>query len=163
MKLYEIPLRYQQWLDKVEDNDGEVTEELTSELAEIEDDLATKADAYAAMIKKFKYEEDAYREEARRMTARATSAAAKQNWLKFNLMQAMKQFGVDKVKGGRFSVSKIVNKVPTIAWDSNQQIPFRFQKIQVVLDKEFAKQVLEEEGSLPEGFKVTNTEYVRIA
>lgn len=163
MKLYEIPLRYQKWIDKVEENEGEVSEELAAELLEIEDDLATKADSYAAMIRKFKYEEEAFREESRRMAAKAASAAARQERLKFFLMQAMKSFSVDRICGGRFSISRIVNKTPAITWDSNQAIPKRFQRIQISLDKEGALAAFKSEGSLPEGFKISNTEYVRIS
>lgn len=163
MKLYEIPVRYQAFLDRVDENDGEITEDLASMLASIEDDLATKADAYAAMIKKFNYEEEAFREEARRLSIRAAAAAKTQENLRDLLLHAMKAIGLDRIRGKRFSISRVVNKTPSIVWESNRTIPPAFQKISVSLDKEAAHKILDEEGSLPEGFKITNTEYVRIS
>lgn len=162
MKLYEIPIRYQEWLAKVEENDGELDGELEIELDEIEDDFATKADAYSAMIRSFKYEEEAYREEVRRMSAKADAAAHKQERLKHHLLWNMKAMKIDRVKGKMFSISRVVNKTPAISWDSNQPIPERFRRVRVSLDGKAAHEALESEGSLPEGFKVTNTEYVRI-
>lgn len=162
MKLYEIPLRYQVFIDRVDENDGEITEDLASMLASIEDELATKADAYAAMIKRFKYEEEAFRSEIRVLTRKANASAKAQENLRGLLLHAMKSIGLDRIKGKRFSVSRVVNKTPSIAWESNRQIPPAFQKISVSLDKEAAHKILEDGGSLPEGFKITNTEYVRI-
>lgn len=162
MKLYTIPIRYQSWIDKVDDNDGEITEDLMQEIESIEVDLSTKADAYAAMIRRFQYEEEAYREEARRMSAKAHASVKVQEKLRFLLMNAMRAMSLDRIRGKRFSISRILNKIPSISWESNQPIPPVFQKVIISLDKEIAHKVLNEEGFLPEGFKITNTEYVRI-
>lgn len=162
MKLYTIPIRYQAWIDRVEDNDGEITEDLVLDLESIEADLSTKADAYAAIIRKLQHEEEAYREEARRMSAKAHASVRIQEKLRFLLMYSMKAMSLDRIRGKRFSISRILNKIPSISWESNQPIPPIFQKVSISLDKEIAHKVLNEEGFLPEGFKITNTEYVRI-
>lgn len=163
MKLYEIPVRYQAFLDCVDENDGEITDDLASMLASIEDDLATKADAYAAMIKRFHYEEEAFRSEIRVLTRKANASAKAQENLRGLLLHAMNAIGLDRIRGKRFSVSRIVNKIPSIAWESNLPIPFAFQKMSVTLDGEAAHKTFKEEGTLPEGFKITNKEYVRIS
>ena len=45
--LYEINEAFQNWLLKVEDNEGEVTEELMTEFENISCDFEVKAEAYA--------------------------------------------------------------------------------------------------------------------
>lgn len=162
MKLYEIPLRYQAFLDRVDENDGEITEDLESMLASIEDDLATKADAYAAMIQKMKYEEEAYREEIKRLTVKANASSKAQERLRDFLLRAMKAMDVGRVRGKRFLINRIVNKRPSITWASQEPIPERFRRYRYSLAGDLAHEVFEEEGSLPDGFKIVNTEYVMI-
>ena len=64
MKLYEIPHVYRELLARIEDNDGELTAELTAELDTIDDTLANKVDAYCAIIRQIDHDHDAYRQEA---------------------------------------------------------------------------------------------------
>lgn len=162
VKLYELPFAYEQWERKVEENDGEINEFLMEELAELEGTLGEKVDACCAVLKKFEYEEYAYREEARRLTERARVSANKQTRLKNYVMAVMEQMKTDHIKGKRFSVRYSQTTKPTINWISSEPIPENFRKSVETLDKQAALASYEGEGFLPEGFEVRFTRFVVI-
>lgn len=162
MKLYEIPSAYQAWMRKIEDNDGEISQELDAELEAIDCAFSKKVDAYAALIIQAKHEEKAMREEVHRMEEKARSLANLQKRLKQMLMQGMKSMDTEKVKGHRFRVQLMHAQMPTIHWVSSDPIPEPFQKNTVSLDYDAALKSYRDIGSLPQGFDVKIVEYVLI-
>ena len=103
--LYSITEEMQSWIDKVEDNDGVVTDELLLELDGIEGSFEDKAEAYAAVIKTYEAEEAVLTAEIQRLTARRTSRQNNVKRLRGNLVQAMQLFGLSKHKSPRWTIS----------------------------------------------------------
>lgn len=163
MKLYEIPAVYRALLARVEDNDGELTQELAADLEAIDDTLASKVDAYCALVKQLDYDHDAYRQEARRLQLKAQGCENTVKRLKEMLLQAMAAMDVASFKGKLFFVRRHKASFPAINWVSPAEIPEPFQKIKIELDKGAALEAYKDAGGyLPEGFEVRFTEYVTI-
>ena len=162
MKLYELPERYRVWLNKVEDCDGEVTEDLQKELDAIDTDIATKADAYCGLIAQFKHEEAALREEAKRMEVKAQVVAHRQERLRAALLEAMKVLELDSIRGRRFLVRKSRSFRPAIRWESNERIPEGYRRVIETLDTDAVLKDHTEGAELPEGIKLTWKEFLTI-
>ena len=163
MKLYEIPTAYRELLALVEDHDGELTEELAARLEALDDTLANKVDAYCAIIKQIDHDHDAYRQEARRLQLKAQGCENTVKRMKEMMMQAMGALDATTFKGKLFFVRKHKASIPTITWDSYEEIPPQFQKVKVELDKGAALEAYNAAGGdLPPGFVVKFTEFVTI-
>lgn len=162
MKLYELPERYRVWLNKVEEQDGEVTEDLQKELDALDTDIATKADAYCGLIAQFKHEEAALREEAKRMEVKAQVAAHRQERLRVALLEAMKVMDLDTIRGRRFFVRKSRSFRPAIRWESHERIPEGYRRVIESLDTEAVLQDHTAGVPMPEGIKMTWKEFVII-
>ena len=62
-----------------------------------------------------------------------------------------------------FSFASIRTSIPTITWESNDEIPAGFQKVKFELDKLAAIEAYHDAGGdLPQGFAVKFTEYITI-
>ena len=161
-RLYEFPEMYRLWMDKVEANEGELSPELVNELEKISASLETKVDSYAGMIRQFKYEEEMFREEAKRMARKSCVAAAKVEGLKRLLLQTMRAMQASKLKGREFHALLRRSSVPKITWESNDDIPEPYRRVEVSLDYKEAWKFYRDTGALPEGFKVVYSEFVQI-
>ena len=163
MKLYEIPPVYRELLARIEDNDGELTEELAAQWEAIDNTLADKVDAYCAVIRQIDYDHAAYRQEARRLQLKAQGCENTIKRMKEMLMQAMAALDVSTFKGKLFFIRKHRASIPTITWNSNEEIPAPFQKIKVELDKSAALDAYHDAGGhLPREFDVKFTEFITI-
>lgn len=163
MKLYEIPPVYRALLARIEDNDGELTEELAAELESLDDTLASKVDAYCAIIRQLDHDHDAYRHESRRLQLKAQGCESSVRRMKEMLLHAMAALDVASFKGKLFFVRKHRASVPLITWEATADIPAEFQKIKVELDKGAAFEAYHDAGGhLPEGFQVKFTDYITI-
>ena len=163
MKLYEIPAAYRAILAEIEDNDGELTQELAERLEDIDDTLASKVDAYCAIIKQIDHDHDTYRQESRRLQLKAQGCENTSKRMRDMLMQAMGAMDVATFKGRLFFVRRHRASIPSINWVSRDEVPEPFRKVKIELDKGAALEAYHEAGgSLPEGFEVRFTEFITI-
>jgi len=105
MKLYEIKDSFRNWLEKVQETEGEVTPELMTELNGINEDFDIKAEAYAIIIKELEADSKALKAEKQRIEerqARATNLAEK---LSQSLAEAMALLGKEKFETAKCKVS----------------------------------------------------------
>lgn len=125
--LYEINEAFQNWLLKVEDNYGEITEELMTEFENISCDFEVKAEAYAVLIKQKRMEIEALEVEIDRLAERQAQAKKTADRLAERLTQALNLFGKDKFETTKCKVSFRTSKAIEILDESI--LPEEFFKI----------------------------------
>ena len=125
--LYEINEEFQNWLLKVEDNEGEVTEELMTEFENISCDFEVKAEAYAVLIKQKRAETEALKAEKDRLGERQAQAEKTADRLAERLTNALNLFGKDKFETIKCKVSFRTSKCVEITDET--LIPDEFFKI----------------------------------
>lgn len=163
MKLYELPERYKAWMNKVEAQDGEVNDGLFMELEKIEGDVATKIDAYCALIRQYKYEEQILKEEAAAMRIKMATAIQRQERLKLMILSIMQSMDIQILRGKRFWVHRRNNhKNPSISWDSNERIPEPYRNVIETFNAEKAHEDYNAGIELPPGVKIVSKEHLMI-
>lgn len=98
MKLYDIQEQYRAWLNKVEEQDGELTEADLAELDNNETDFKEKANNYAGLILTLEAEAEALTEAGKKQLARAKAKTDKAEFLRARLTTACTERGVDKLE-----------------------------------------------------------------
>jgi hypothetical protein len=96
--LYHIRQDHLSLLCLVEENDGELTEDMQEQLRLTEDGFKEKAISYGFVIKKAEGESDVIAAEIRRLTALKQRADRRAELFKQLLDEGMRQFGYDKVE-----------------------------------------------------------------
>jgi len=105
MKLYEINDAYYKWLEKVKENEGELTEEMIIEFESISENADVKHEAYAVIIKQLEGENELVKAEKQRLAERHTQTENRINWLKSKLANSLEFFGKEKFETPKCKVS----------------------------------------------------------
>lgn len=105
MKLYEINDAYWQWLEKVQENEGELTEEMIIEFESISENADIKHEAYAVIIKQLEGEKELVKAEKQRLAERQVQTESRIEWLKSRLANSLEFFGKDKFETPKCKVS----------------------------------------------------------
>ena len=103
--LYEINNEYFNWLEKAQEADGEIGQDLFIEFEHICNEFATKAEAYAVLIKQLNGEADILKAEEDRIAERRKKAEKTAETLKQRLAESMHFFGKDKFETSKCKVS----------------------------------------------------------
>lgn len=157
--LYEINKDFQNWLLKVEDNEGEVTEELMIEFENIGGDFEVKAEAYAVLIKQKKAESEAIKAEKLRLTERQAQAEKTVSGLTERLTNALNLFGKDKFETSKCKVSFRTSKSVEITDET--LIPDEYFKITKTPNKTNIKTAINE-GKEIKGAVITENKNIQI-
>lgn len=142
-------------------NDSELTPELESAINQIEADLETKADSVMVLVQEAEHEAEAARLESNRLRSRAQACDHRAASLRKYLMDTLTSMGRHRIITPRFK-GTIQLAQESIRWTFASDPPERFQRVTVDLDGTAARKALRDEGSLPEGFEVTRTRFLRI-
>ena len=161
MNLYQIPKAYRAWAQVVEENHGELNDELESMWQSIHDTLEEKAEAVAALVREAEAEEDAFRKEATRLEHAARAAANRGRTLRTLLLEAMLATGTRHLKGPRFSLTVKDASVPSIRWTGPGDPPEWAQRKSVELDGMKVHDAYNRGNSL-EGFTVSYSRVLHI-
>lgn len=137
MTLYEISEEYRAWMARLEENDGELTDELKEEFSAIAGSLADKADVYAKIIKeKVMFGAELKKERDRLKTPSEKNDKVIDRLL--NMMaEAMGLLGRDKIETPSYT-AKFVKSSGVIVTDQDK------------LPKEFLKETVEVKPMLSE-------------
>lgn len=181
MKLYEIADDYRTLIAWMEDHAEELAQvsddgsgphpELLSQLDQIHDDFARKAEAVALIIRELIAESAAWKAEADRLAAHARATAARADWLKGYLLHQLRRMDLRRVDGRLIKIRRQVNTRPAIAPAGDPaDLPSDWKKVTIALDGTRAYEDLKAAGKLPtapgeypiDGLRVTLGEHVRI-
>ena len=105
MKLYEINDAYYKWLEKVKENDGELTQEMLIEYESIDGEFEEKAEAYAILIKTLNAEAELIKAEKQRLDERQKQKERLAESLKERLTQSMQFLEKDKLETAKCKIS----------------------------------------------------------
>ena len=105
MKLYEINDAYYKWLEKVQENEGELTQEMLIEYESIDGEFEEKAEAYAVLIKTLNAEADLIGSEEKRLAERRRRKENLSERLKERLAESMRIFERDKLETAKCKIS----------------------------------------------------------
>lgn len=139
-------------------------DELAEELAKINDNLETKADNYARIIRNIEGDVNAIDAELKRLnTAKASKMNAVKR-MKENLMTAMVETGKTKFKTELFSfgVQKNGGVAPLELTVKPEELPSEFQKVKIEADATAIRKYIEETGDLSYGVLKDRGETLRI-
>lgn len=160
--LWEIAGEVVELFEKVEQQGGELTDELEEQLDSLNLEAETKLENLACYIQNLEAEGKAIVDTASKAVARGRSRLAKAKRLRAYMALNMDAIGQDRVDTDRVSV-KLKNSQPKIEWSGEvDDIPPQFQRHTIALDKSKAKASLKEEGELPEGFVITQGKHISL-
>ena len=114
MKLYEINDAYYKWLEKVQENEGELTPEMLTEIDCIEGEFEEKGEAYAVLIKTLNAEAELIGSEEKRLAERRRRKENLSERLKERLAESMRIFERDKLETAKCKVSFRTSKAVEI-------------------------------------------------
>lgn len=160
--LYQLTGMYEILQNAVELNPTD--EELQAEFDKINDDIETKADNYARIIRNLEIEIDGIEAESVRLAERKASRMNTIKRMKENLMESMKQTGKTKFKTDLFSfgVQKNGGKEPLVLDVKVEDLPDELVKVKREADNEAIRAYIEETGDLTYAHTEERKESLRI-
>ncbi len=128
MKLYEINDAYYKWLEKAQENEGELTQEMLIEYESIDGEFEEKAEAYAILIKTLNAEAELIKAEKQRLDERQKQKERLAESLKERLTQSMQLLEKDKLETAKCKVSFRTSKAVEIVDEA--KLPDEYFKIE---------------------------------
>lgn len=166
--LYEIDGNWSALEQLLIEAEGDISgipgETLEQWLKELETDLSTKADGYAAMIQEILARAEARKAEADRLNHRAKVDFAAAERLTLWLKEVMVKHGVKKLKTLHFNISVCNNGGRTpieLTWPV-EQIPAEYIRLQPIVKMDEVRDALEK-GPLPFAKELPRGTYLRIS
>lgn len=145
MNLYELTAVYQQLQNQIES--GENVDDL---MQEINDELESKADGYARVIRNMEGSIDAFKAEEKRLAEKRRSLENAVDKLKRDLFDSMKSTGKKKFKTElfTFSIQKNGGAMPVIVDVPTDQLPDDLVIVSEKPDLKAIAKLIEETGDL---------------
>lgn len=161
LKLYEIEQQYVELANQIIDNDGEITEELEKQLKINENELKTKGQAYALIIKQFEADNASIKAEKERLDNLAKSRQKTIDKLKERLLQSMNLYQLKDITTPLTKIS-IRNSTSTTITDESS-IPKEYMIIteDKKPDKKSIKESLQN-GTVVAGAELTTNQNINI-
>lgn len=160
MKLYQLTQNYNNLLDLL-DNPDISKEMIEAALNEVGEEIETKAENIAKLIKSIEVDVTGYREEEKRLSNRRRTLENRIVELKEYLDEAMRATGRDKIKGKVFTIG-FQNNPPSVDVTSEKDIPKQyFTEQSPILDKRMLLADLKD-GKEITGVTIKQTMSIRI-
>lgn len=175
--LYEITEQFRSIFSMLEENGGELTEEIVDQMGGLEIDLEAKVDGYCKRICDLEGDTEKFKQEESRLATRRKAMEMEIESLKEWMKSCLKAIGKDKVKTEIFSV-QIQRSAPAVVVEDESAIPeeYRIASVEVALiglpeillpyakiranKTEIAKHL--KEGEEIPGVRLESSEYLRI-
>ncbi|ACU61320.1 siphovirus Gp157 family protein [Chitinophaga pinensis] len=103
--LFNIRQEHLSLLTEIEDNEGELTEEILAKLQLSQEDFQSKVISYGFVIKKLDAESDVIAAEIKRLQSLKSKADKRADLFRKIIDEGMKQFGYDKVESELLKIS----------------------------------------------------------
>ena len=160
MNLYELTAVYQRLQDQIE-----AGEDYEGILAVIGDEIETKADGYARVIRNMEAQASAFREEEKRIAEKRKRLESSVDRLKQNLFDSMKATGKEKFKTElfTFSIQKNGGSLPVIVDVPTEKLPDDLVQITEKPDLKAIQKYIEETGDLTYAHFGEKGEHLRIS
>lgn len=148
MNIYDLTAKYKHLQTALECEPDD--EEIAILLAEVEDDIETKADGYGRIIRNLQAEVGGLTSEIDRLTKRQKSRENVIKRMKENLMYSMKETGKTKFKTELFSfgVQKNGGKAPIELTVKPEELPDELRKVEYKADNDAIREYIESTGDL---------------
>lgn len=159
MRLYEIEEAYRIWQQKIEMQDGELTEEDFAELERLNVLADDKIDGYSVIIKESLAEAEILKQEAEKLFARAKSKTKLAERLKGNLDLFMQSQGREKHTSLKAQISYRQSVVLEI--DENVKLAKKWYRVKTEIDKSAIKDYLKSGGKV-KGCLLVNKQNIQI-
>lgn len=133
--IFNIQSDYIELMNQIEDNEGEITPEISEQLDITREQLEDKATSYCYLSKQIDVDNDQIDAEISRLQALKSYKAKIQAELKERVSEAMVRFGIDKIEKNNLKLSFRASKQLIII--EGTKIPKQFQivKMNTVVDK----------------------------
>lgn len=92
--IFDIAREYEDILSIIEDNEGEITPEITEKLSINESELEDKLRNYKHIIDRYKYEKEYVKDEQERLRNKIASRENTIRFLKNNIVETLKIYGI---------------------------------------------------------------------
>ncbi len=125
--LYNILQEHQLLLQKIEENDGEITNEIAEAFNLTNDQFEEKAASYGYVIKSVEDESEIIAKEIKRLTDLKKRQDNKSELLRYKLSEAMQQFGYSEIKKNNLRL--FFRKSFPVQIDNEDLIPKEFRKV----------------------------------
>lgn len=129
MKLYELTGKYAVLMKVVDEAEGEITEEVESQLREIEDSVQNKVHNCLMAIRNMEADADALKREEDRLSARRKAQENKQKRLRKYIIECLQYAKISKVKTDLFNV-RLNPPKDRVEIDDVEAIPDRYVVIE---------------------------------
>jgi hypothetical protein len=129
ISIYNIEKNYNQLAEQLIDNDGELTPELSEQLAITEEQLQNKSVAYSFVIKEMDADVDIIDAEIKRLQAAKKQREKASEYLKERIKHAMDLFQIDEIKTPLVKIN--FRKSETVEVDDVNQLPSLYKVVKV--------------------------------
>jgi hypothetical protein len=159
--IYNIELDHLEIMAEIENNEGEITEEIAEKLELTIDEFETKATSYAYVIKHYDDELANIQNEVDRLRKIALSKINAREGVKGRIYAAMIRFNIDKVENNNIKLS--FRKSQSLVIDEGAVIPDNYINVKEVetIDKKALKEAILE-GSTFAGIYVSENKNLQI-
>jgi SpoVK/Ycf46/Vps4 family AAA+-type ATPase len=158
MRLYELSQNYLQLMNMIEDMEDDA---LKDTLESIEDEIHSKAENIAKLMRNIDGDIDAIKTEEKRLADRRKALENRKNGLKQYVEDQLNLTGIDKVKTATFTIA-IQNNPPSVHIDDHEHIPTTYWVAQEPkLDKKLLLQYLKD-GNEINGVRLVQNRSLRI-
>lgn len=159
--IYHIQSEHLQLMQQIEDNEGELTPELSAQLDLTKDEFETKAVSYGYLMKSINNDNVTIKCEIDRLSALLKSKERLEDELKFRLTEAMIRLGYEKVSKNNLTLSLRKSEVVSIDADAVISKEFQSTKISVTPDKTALKAAIKD-GRTIEGVRIIENQNLQI-
>ena len=149
ISIFNIEQNYNKLAEQLIDNDGELTSELSEQLAITEEQLQNKSVAYSFVIKQMDADVDIIDAEIKRLQALKKQREKASDYLKERIRHAMDTFQIEEIKTPLVKIN--FRKSETVEVDDVNQLPSLYKVVKVTeqADKAAIK------AALKDGVEVT--------
>lgn len=159
--IYNIEREYLEIAEILQENGGELTEEVETALAINKDELSVKAANYGYVVKSIVDDNNAIDAEIERLTALKSAGSKTIDRLKHAVHTAMDMYGIEEIKINNIKIN--FRKSTSVTIENEGLIPFIFQseKVTTTIQKKEIGVVLKAGGEVP-GACLTNNKSLQI-
>lgn len=162
MQLYELADSYRRIIRKIEDNDGELTEETMAELEAASSSLEEKIHNYCSWYRSTESMLRAVSEEIEYLRRRKARLEAQSEFIKNGVSDALAAMGADRFDNGRRKAWIQRNAQPSVVIDDQAAIPEEYWEVTRTPKRSLISSVLSTGHPVPGTRLVTGT-HVRIS
>lgn len=147
--LYKISVDLLALLQQIEENDGEITEEVAAALTINQEQAAAKVTDYGHAIKQLEGFAELAKAEAQRVQKIQKTYENTAKRLKEKVVEAMRLFGMEKVDTPTMKLS--LRKTTATVIDDIEAVPkdYKTVKVETVADKTAIKKAIQSGGEIP--------------